>query len=131
MAISNITSTSNYYSQAVQSGPVTVDVAIAALKANPRLKVTISDTTANIAQYAESLSKLTNSVTSITQSDPSAVMNFSAAQLTKYTPLLAKFSSDYKLNISDAPTRMLDALGQNSHVTQYSITDTSANVNTA
>ena len=128
MDISSVKSTSNYYSQAAQSGPVTVGVAMAALKANPRLQVAISDTTQNISRYLTSLTALGNNITGITQTDPSTHISLTAAQMTKSAGLLNKFSTAYKLDVSDAQAQAVTSLASNDHVTTFTVTDNSTNV---
>jgi hypothetical protein len=128
MNISSVTSASNYYSQAAQSGPVSVGVAMAALKVNPRLKVSISDTTQNISRYLTSITALGNNITGITQTDPSVHISLTAAQMTKSDALLGKFSTDYKLDVTDAQAGSVPTLTNNSHVTTLTVTDSSTNV---
>jgi hypothetical protein len=129
MAISSINSVSNYYTQAAAAGPVSVATALAALKANARSKVAISDTTENIARNLDLLSKNSNNVTQITQSDPTtAKLSLTASQLSNYTGVLGKFNTDYKVDVADATVAGVNSLTNNSHVASFSITDTSAKI---
>lgn len=129
MAISSITSVSNYYTQAAAAGPVSVATALAALKANPRTKVAISDTTENIARNLDLLSKNSNNVTQITQSDPTtAKLSLTASQLSNYTGVLGKFNTDYQVDVANATVAAASSLTNNSHVASFSITDTSAKI---
>ena len=64
MAVTQVAS-SNYYSQTALTSPVSVSVALAALKANPNLSVRISDTTENINRNLGLLNVYTNKLTSV------------------------------------------------------------------
>jgi hypothetical protein len=68
MAINSVTA-SNYYLQTALNSPVSVSVALAALKINPIAKIQISDTTANINNNLDTLTKYANNLTQIGFSD--------------------------------------------------------------
>ena len=132
MAISSISSTAsaNYYTKAALAGPVDINTALSALKVNPRIKVSIKDTSANISNNLETLNKYVNNinVAGIEQTDPTAVMEVSATQLAKFTTLLGKFSTNYKINVSNVAASSVTSMDSNSHVNNFSITDTSLNI---
>ena len=128
MAVSGVSATSNYYTQAASAGAVSIAVAMAAIKANSRTKVTISDSSANIAKNLDTLGKLANNITQITQTDPAVVMDVTAAQQSKLATLFGKFSTNYQLNVTGVTASAAAALTANSHVSSLSVTDTSANI---
>jgi len=132
MAISSISSTAsaNYYTKAALAGPVDINTALSALKVNPRIKVSIKDTSANISNNLETLNKYVNNinVAGIEQTDPTSVMEVSATQLAKFTTLLGKFSTNYKINVSNVTTASVNSMDSNQHVNKFSITDTSIKI---
>ena len=128
MAVNSV-SASNYYTQAALSSPVSVSVALAALKVNPVAKIQISDSTENISRNLDTLTKYANNLTQITQLDPTQVMKTTSTQFSSYTKLLAKFTTNYQFNVSDATATLGATLAANSHVSTLSIKDTGANVN--
>ena len=128
MAVNSV-SASNYYTQAALSSPVSVSVALAALKVNPVAKIQISDSTENISRNLDTLTKYANNLTQITQLDPTQVMKTTSTQFSSYTKLLAKFTTNYQFNVSDATATLGATLAANSHVSSLSIKDTGANVN--
>ncbi len=130
MAVTSVSAASNYYTQAAAAGPVSIATALAALKANPRTKVNISDTSENLARNLDTLGKLSNNITQVTQSDPSAVLNVSATQLSKLGGLWSKFSTDYQLAVSDVAAANAGAVSGNAHVQSFKISDTGARLST-
>ena len=132
MAISSISSTAsaNYYTKAALAGPVDINTALSALKVNPRIKVSIEDTSANIGNNLVTLNKYVNNINAsgIKQTDPTSVIEVSAPQLAKLTSLFGKFSTDYKINVSNVTTASVTSMDSNSHVNKFSITDTSLNI---
>ena len=128
MAVSGVSATTNYYTQAASAGAVSIAVAVAAIKANARTKVTISDTSANIAKSLDALGKLVNNITQITQSDPAVTMDVTSIQQSKLGTLFAKFSTNYQLNVSGVSASAAASLVANSHVASVSVTDTSSNI---
>lgn len=128
MAVSSISSASNYYTQAAAAGPVSIATALAAIKANARTKVTISDSTQNIANNLESLRKIANNLTTVTQSDPTTVIDMTASQWSKLGPLLGKFSTNYQLRISGVSAASATGVANNSHVSSFSVSDNSNNI---
>jgi hypothetical protein len=130
MAVSGVSATTNYYTQAASAGAVSIAVAVAAIKANSRTKVTISDTSANIAKNLDALGKLANNINQITQSDPSVVMDVTASQQSKLGTLFGKFSTNYQLNVSGVTASAAAGLSANSHVATLTVSDTSSNITT-
>ena len=126
----NSVSASNYYSQAALNTPVSVSVALAALKVNPIAKIQISDTTENINRNLDNLVKYANNLTQVTQLDPNTAMNMSGAQFNSYSKLLPKFTTNYQLNVADADAGSAATLVANTHVLTVSVKDSGANVNT-
>ena len=128
MAVSSVSSTSNYYTQAAATGPVSIATALAAIKANSRTKVSISDTTDNISRNLETLRKLAGNINQVTQSDPTSTLAVSASQWAKLGSLLGKFSTDYRLQVSDVSAAAAASAASNAHVASFTVTDTSANI---
>lgn len=127
MAVSRV-SAANYYTQAALTSPVSVSVALAALKANPKAGIKISDTSENISRNLETLNAYANNLTEIAQTDATTPISVTEAQFNRYGKLLSKFSSSYLLNVTNARAASASTLAANSHVTALSITDSSANV---
>lgn len=117
-----------FYSSSSPSGTVGVAAALAAIKANARTKVTISDTSANLEKNFDALNKLVNNINGITQSDPNQVLNLSASQLQKSSVLLGKVSTDYRLQVSGVTAVNAAQLQENAHVSGIAVNDSSANV---
>lgn len=128
MAVSGISATSNYYTQAAASGPVGIATALAAIKANPRTKVSISDTTENLARNLDTLRKVANNITQVAQSDPSTAIEVTAGQWAQLGTLLSKFSTHYQLQVSGVTAGNAATVAGNSHVARFSVTDSSANI---
>lgn len=128
MAVSGISSTSNYYTQAAAGGPVSIATAMAAIKANSRTKVSISDTTQNIANNLESLRKIANNINGIAQTDASTVIDVTASQWSKLGGLLSKFSTSYQLRVSGVTAANAASVASNSRVNSFSVTDNSKNI---
>lgn len=127
MAVSRVSST-NYYTQAALTSEVSVSVAIAALKTNPKLKVKISDTTENISRNLGTLNAYANNLTQVAQTDNATVMTLSEPEFSKYSKLLAKFTTNYQLEVIDTHAANASTLADNTHVSRFSINDTSANI---
>lgn len=128
MAVSGVSATSNYYTQAASAGAVSIALAVAAIKANSRTKVTISDSSANIAKNLDALGKLVNNITQISQTDPAVVMDVTSTQKSKLGSLWGKFSTNYQLNVSSVTASGAASLVADSHVASVSVMDTSANI---
>ena len=128
MAVSSVSSTSNYYTQAAAAGPVSIATALAAIKANARTKVTISDTSDNLALNLDALRKVANNITQVTQSDPDTALQVSAPQWAQLGTLLSKFSTNYQLQVSDVPAAKAATAASSSHVASFTVLDSSANI---
>jgi hypothetical protein len=129
MLVSSTTAAYNsFYTASSPSGAMGVAAALAAIKANVRTKVTISDSAANLEKNFDALSKLANNITGVTPSDPEQALNLSASQLQKGAVLLGKFSADYQLQVSDVTAANAVKLASNAHVTGISVKDSSVNV---
>jgi O-glycosyl hydrolase len=79
MAVSNVAS-SNYYSQTALTSPVSVSVALAALKANPKLTLRINDTTENINRNLGLLNAYANNLTAVVQTNTATSINLTEAE---------------------------------------------------
>ncbi len=128
MAVSSISQTSNYYTQAAAAGQVGIATALAAIKANPRTKVSISDSTENIARNLDSLRKVANNITQVAQSDPGTAIEVTAGQWAQLGTLLSKFTTNYQLQVSNVAAANAATVAGNSHVAQFAVLDTSANI---
>jgi hypothetical protein len=129
MLVNSATAASpSYYTSSTASGPMGVAAALAALKANARAKVTISDSAANLEKNFDALNKLANNITQITQSDADQALKLSATQLQKGATLLSKLGTDYTLNISGVTAGNATKVATNTHVTRLSVNDSSANI---
>ena len=127
MAVTQVAS-SNYYSQTALTSPVSVSVALAALKANPNLSVRISDTTENINRNLGLLNVYTNKLTSVAQTNAATSLNVTEAELTQYSKLLSKFTSNYQLNVTNVQSTNATALAAKTNVKTINVVDTSAKV---
>ncbi len=127
MAVSNVAS-SNYYSQTALTSPVSVSVALAALKANPKLTLRISDTTENINRNLGLLNAYANNLTAVVQTNTATSINLTEAELTQYSKLLSKFTSNYQLNVTNVQSSNASALAAKANVKTLNIVDTSAKV---
>ena len=79
----------------------TVASALAALKGNSRLKITIQDTAANITANLKTLNDVQSQVTQINLSNASDKVNLNATQLKTYPNLVAKLN-DNSLVLTDS-----------------------------
>jgi len=131
MAVNKVSAT-NYYTQAALTSPVSLSVALAALKANPKLKnIKILDSTENINRNLATLSAYTNNLTEVVLTTQSTAINVSEVEFKKYGKLLGKISGEYKLSISNAVASSAVTLAANSHIDNFSIKDTSANISSS
>ena len=128
MLVGSASSTQNYYTQAAAAAPVGVAAALAAIKANSRTKVTISDSSENIERNLEALRKVANNIAGVSQSDPDTAIQVTASQWAKLGTLLGRFSTNYQLQISDVTASNAAATAGNSHVDSFTVTDSSANI---
>lgn len=129
MLVSSTTAAYNaYYTSSSPSGPVGVAAALAAIKANARTKVSISDSSANLEKNFDALNKVVNNISSIAQSDATQALNLSATQLQKGGVLLGKFSTDYRLQVNGVTAVNAARLTANTHVAGIAVSDSSANV---
>ena len=100
MPISSVSATTTTYT-ATAPKVYTVASALAALKGNSRLKVTIQDTAANITANLKTLNDVQSQVTQIRLSNASDKVNLNATQLKTYPNLVAKLS-DNSLVLTDS-----------------------------
>lgn len=127
--IKSVSNVHNYYSQPAPSGPLTVGAALAALKANPRLRVAIADTTQNLTLNLAGLSGLSNNITQISQTDAeTGIVSVTATGYSRYSNVLEKFSTNYRLNVTDAQAQSATALAANDHVLSFTVSDNSVNI---
>ncbi len=127
MAVSKVAS-SNYFSQTALTSPVSVSVALAALKANPSLTVRINDSTENINRNLGLLNAYANSVTAVVQTNAATSLNVTEAEFTQYSKLLSKFTSNYQLNVTNVQASNASTLASKAQVKTLNIVDTSAKV---
>lgn len=128
MAVTSVSAASNYYTQAAAAGPVSIATALAAIRVNSRTKVSISDTSENLARNLDLLAKISNNITGVAQSNPDTVLMVSASQLSKLDTLLGKFSTDYQLDVRDVAAANAATVSANAHVQRFTVTDTGARV---
>jgi hypothetical protein len=91
-------------------------------------RISISDTSANIATYLDDLQSLKIPVTDLTQTGPADPMTITADQWFNDSGILGKLDSSYSLNVTGVRLDQLAAISADSHVLTLNITDTSANI---
>lgn len=89
MQVSSVSVANNVYKPPAKI--FTVAEALAAMKLNNRLKVTISDTAANVTGKLKELKDIQAQITQITFTSANDKLNLNGAQIKQYQPLLAKF----------------------------------------
>jgi len=102
--------------------------AIDALKTNPKAKVEVSDTAANIQANFDALTKMGGSVTKISVSDPATKINLTAAQYSAGVKTLASIKSSYSLKVINVTMEQLNAVTANAKVAKVEVKDSSANI---
>ena len=128
MTILSVTAASTNYYASAPSGPVSVAQALSQLAANPRLKLSISDSTQNIQNNLDLLNQYKNNLTAVAQTDASTHLSMTASEFTKVSGLLHKISTNYQVDISAATSANAASLNSNSHVTGYSVSDSTTNI---
>lgn len=98
MQVSSVSAASNVYKPPAKL--FTVAEALAALKLNSRLKVTINDSAANITNNLNALNDIQAQVNQITLSSTADKLNLNSAQLKQYEKLLPKLP-DNSLVLTD------------------------------
>ena len=101
MPISSVSAATTSTYTATAPKVYTVASALAALKGNSRLKVTIQDTAANITANLKTLNDVQSQVTQINLSNASDKVNLNATQLKTYPNLVAKLN-DNSLVLTDS-----------------------------
>jgi hypothetical protein len=98
--------------------------AIDALKTNPKAKVEVSDTAANIQANFDALTQMGGSVTKITVSDPATKINLTAAQYSAGVKTLASIKSSYSLKVTNVTMDQLNERARelNNVIAEYHIT---------
>jgi hypothetical protein len=110
---------------------LTASAAIDAFNANPRGKVEVNDTAANISSNFDALSRMGTSLTKINVSDADAThrVTVSAAQFANGTKTLASIkTSGYELKVTNVTMDQLNSIAGNAKVKSVEVTDSSANI---
>jgi hypothetical protein len=102
--------------------------AIDTFKTNPKAKVEVSDTAANIQANFDALNQMGGSVTKITVSDPATKINLTAAQYSAGVKTLASIKSSYSLKVTNVTMDQLNAVTANAKVAKVEVKDSSANI---
>jgi hypothetical protein len=130
MGVVAISSNANFLASAALPNAMTVSAALVALADNPKSKVSVTDTSENIARNFDILGRYVNNVRSVTvtdaQANPPGVMTLTAAQVQKQSRLLSKIVGNYGLNVSLSTAAGAAVLESNSHVRAFSVYDNSA-----
>ena len=90
--------------------------------------MSISDTSANVANYLDALQSLGGRVTAVNLADTAAPLTITADQWLNDSATLAKLGGNYSLNVTGVNMDELAAISADSHVSKLSISDTSANI---
>ena len=128
MTILSVTAASTNYYATAPSGPVSVAQALSKLAANPRLKLSISDSTQNIQNNIDLLNQYKNNLTALAQTDASTHLSLTASTFNKVSGLLHKISTNYLVDVSAAGTASVAGLNSNNHVNSYTVSDISTNI---
>jgi len=121
----NTASTGSMFHVAQGTSPVNVATALALVSRYPKTKITVSDTSANIARNLENLQKMVNNVKSITLTDVANPITLSAIQLKRNGAILAKVSGNYSLNVNEVTAANAATVAAKSNVAKIWVSDTS------
>jgi hypothetical protein len=94
------------------------------------ISFSISDSSANIATHLDALQANISKISSIMQTGIVAPLGITATQFTNDASAIAKISGVYFLVVSSTPVAVMATAFDNSHVTSFSISDSSANIAT-
>lgn len=137
MNVQSATAITNYYQQSSSSSAVSVAQALSAIKLNPRAKLTLSDSAANIENNLANLAAIANNLNSVTLTDdePGFITLTAKQLLSKSVAALTN-----KMNLGGAEKislRVTDALAKDiallqpataAKIGQFSLKDTSVNI---
>lgn len=134
-ALSATSAAAGYYPPASATGTVSVASALVALRANPRLRLSISDTAEAIGANFEALARVANNLTGVAvsnaQSEPPGVVTISAAQYARQASrLLSKFSGGAVLQVEDAAASRATTLQNDARVRSFTVADNSTELAT-
>ena len=121
----NTASAGSMFHVAQGSAPVNVATALALVSRYPKTKITVSDTSANIARNLDNLQKMVNNVNSVTLTDVANPITLTAAQLKKTSAILAKVSGNYSLNVTEVTAANAATVAAKSKVAKIWVSDTS------
>jgi hypothetical protein len=121
----NTASAGSMFHVAQGTSPVNVATALALVSRYPKTKITVSDTSANIARNLDNLQKMVNNVSSVTLTDIANPITLSATQLKRNGALLAKVSGNYSLNVNEVTAANAATVAAKSHVAKIWVSDTS------
>jgi len=119
-----------YAARVAGVAPLNVTAAIAAYKNDPKAKFEISDTAANIASNFDALSRISDGLTKVTVTVPSASIALNASQYLGGAKVFAAIKSDYKLKVTDVTMDQLNGIAANAKVFNVEVKDSSANIGT-
>lgn len=134
MYVQSAATSTNYYLQGSNAPALDAASAISALQSNPRARLLIQDSSANIEKYVDTLTKIANNVSSIIMTDTApAVIHVTSSQLIQGTALFSKLKlggagNPVSLSVSDVLSKHVAIVSANSKVSQFSVRDTAANV---
>ena len=104
---------------------------LAAIAADQQVtQISISDTSANIANKLSDLLALGSRLQSITQTTTVAPIAVTASQMTADASLWAKFSNSYSLDVSEVLAADVATVAARADVNEFSVTDTGAHIQT-
>ncbi len=102
--------------------------AIAAFGANPKSKIEVRDTAANISANFDGLTRMGVGLTKVTVQDPSNRITLTAAQYASGAKTLGAIKSSFTLKVTGVGMDQLNAVTANNKVSKVEVSDTSANI---
>ena len=137
--VQSVTASSNYYQQSGASSAVPVAAALSAIRINPRAKLDILDTAANIEKNLDALKKVVNNVKSISLDGASSgVIHLTGEQMMTpgFLTLLNKNNASgadngLSLTVSDVLAKDVAAINTNAKyakINQFSVKDSAGNI---
>ena len=130
MVVAAVSAASSYYPPASASGPVSVATALVALRANPRSRLSISDTAEAISANFDALSRVANNLTAVAvtdaQANPPGTITISASQYAKQaTRLLSKFSNSGVVTVQGLAASRAAGAQADARVGSFTVADNS------
>ena len=137
--VQSVTASSNYYQQSGASSAVPVAAALSAIRINPRAKLDILDTAANLEKNLDALKKVVNNVKSISLDGASSgVIHLTGKQMATpgFLTLLNKNNASgadngLSLSVSDVLAKDVAAINTNAKyakISQFTVRDSAANI---